>query len=53
MSENIDIVELLINEGADLTIQDEKGLTARSWAGRRNHGLIVELLKKAAEEKSK
>jgi len=44
-------VKWLLNAGADLTILDEDGKTAREWAGLRGH-LAVESLLKNAEKAS-
>ena len=41
---HLDIVRLLLTEGADITIADNDGMTALHWASSRGHLDIVRLL---------
>jgi ankyrin repeat protein len=41
-------VEILLANGADATVKDSRGRTARDWAKPRGHTEIVELLRKHA-----
>ncbi|HET6647519.1 MAG TPA: TonB family protein [Pyrinomonadaceae bacterium] len=48
-----EIARLLIDAGAELSLEDNLGMTAKQWADRRGSKGVAELLSKASREKAR
>ena len=50
---HVEIARLLIDAGAELSLEDNLGMTAKQWAERRGSKGVAELLSKASREKAR
>ena len=50
---HVEIARLLVDAGAELSLEDSLGMTAKQWAERRGSKGVAELLSKASREKAR
>lgn len=50
---HVEIARLLIDAGAELSLEDNLGMTAKQWADRRGSKGVAELLSKASRQKAR